>query len=347
MAAFALMVWLGLSVWGAAVAWRRKPQPRLMLTQRRNAPPAKPPRLRWLSDWGGWIVASSVGSLAPALSPNAPMWLQASLMLMASAGLLRLIYALDTPQLGQGVVAGLGLIALLLDSLSGSAWARHGALGHGTNAHGVGELYGAFAVLWGLIACRAWLSIEGNPLGAAYLMGALALWLGWKGLSPALGWGATLTAFTLSLLVIQRELIERQRVRIAMQNQPIRTVRIAQGYDLALHGVMLLGLCALALRLSGAPAVQFGEVSPSEGWYLTIGVVCGVGLWRKCIVRPLPPALQRAWLVGVLATALLSAQPLGIVALGLLVYWGLVGTALQENPTPASNLSLRTGGNNE
>ncbi len=326
MTAFALTVWLGLSVWGVAVAWRRKPQPRLPLVQRHNATPA-PPRLRWLRDWGGWILASSVGSLAPALAPNTPLWLQALLMLIVSAGLLRTAHALDTVQLGHGVLTGLGLIALLLDSLSGSAWARQGALGHGLDAHGVGELYGAGAILWGLIACRAWLSIEGNPLGAAYLMSAIALWLSWKGLSPALSWGATLTALTLSLLVIQRELIERRRVRIAMQNQPIRTKRVARGYDLVSHSAVLLTLCCLALGLSGVPQIQFKGLSTYEGWYLAIGIVCSVGLRRMRTVHPLPPALQRAWLVGMLTTALLSAQPLGIVALGLLFYWGLMGSA--------------------
>lgn len=347
MATFALMVWLGLSVWGAAAAWRRKPQPRLLLTQRHYRSPAKPPRLRWLRDWGGWILASSVGSLAHALAPNAPLWLQALLMLTASAGLLRLVYALDTPLLGHGVVAGLGLIALLLDSLSGGAWASQGALGHGSDAQGVGELYGTLVLLWGLIACRAWLAIEGNPLGAAYLMGALALWLSWAGLSPALGWGATLTAFTLSLLVIQRELTERRRVRVAMQNQPIRTVRVAGGYDMALHSAILLGLCAFALWRSGMPTIAWGSLSLHEGWHIAIVVVCIAGLLRTRTMRPIPPALQRAWLVGVVSTALLSAQPLGVVALGLLLYWGLVGTVLQETTTPASKLITRTGGNNE
>jgi hypothetical protein len=192
---------------------------------------------------------------------------------------------------------------------------------------GVGELYGALAILWGLIVCRAWLHIEGNPMGAAYLMSLLALWLGWKGQTPALGWGAAATALTLSLLVAQRELTERRRVRIAMQNQPIRTVRVARGYDLALHGAILLVLCAVALWQTGAPAIQFSGVSPHEGWHLAVGVVCAAGIVWKRTHRPLPPALQRAWLIGTLLTALLSAQPLGVIALGVVIYWGLVGSA--------------------
>lgn len=290
------------------------------------------------------MIASSVGSLAPALAPEAPLWVQALLSLIASAGLLRLIHALDSPALGQGVVAGLGLIALVLDSLSGGAWASSGALGHSTEKAGVGDLYGVLTVLWGLMVCRAWLSIEGNPLGAAYLMGLIALWLGWKGLSPAPGWGATLTALTLSLLVVQRERAERRRVRLAMQNQPIRNVRVARGYDLALHAAVLLGLCGVALWQSGAPTLQFEGFSPYEGWHLALGIVCGVGLLRWRRLRPLPPALQRAWLIGALTTALLSAQPLGVIALGLLLYWASVGTVLQETSHAMSNLLPRTGG---
>jgi hypothetical protein len=274
-------------------------------------------------------------------------------MLAASLLLLRLAYALDSRFVGYGVAAGLGLIALFLDSLSGGAWARHGAFGHGLPAQGVGELYGALAILWGLMVCRAWLHIEGTPMGAAYLMSLIALWLGWKGQSPPLGWGAAATALTLSLLVVQRELTERRRVRIAMQNQPIRTVRVARGYDLALHGAILLGLCAIALWQSGAPVVQFRAISPQEGWHLAVGAVCGVGLWRMRTslnlsdvpLSALPTTLQRAWLIGTLLTALLSAQPLGVVALGALLYWGLRGANLQETPHPASKLSTRTGGN--
>lgn len=339
------MAWqLGLSLWGLASAWRRQPIVRVRQARRAGTPSPKRARFRWLSDWGGWIVASSVGSLAPALAPEAPLWVQALLSLIASAGLLRLTHALDSPALGQGVVAGLGLIALVLDSLSGGAWASGGALGHGIGKAGIGELYGILTVLWGLIVCRAWLSIEGNPLGAAYLMGLIALWLGWKGLSPALGWGATLTALPLSLLVVQRELTERRRVRLAMQHQPIRLVRVARGYDLALHTAVLLGLCGVALWQSGAPTLQFGIPSPYEGWYLGLSIACGVGLLRWRRRHPLPPVLQRPWLIGVLTTALLSAQPLGVIALGLLLYWASVGTILQETAHSLSNLPPRTGG---
>lgn len=336
---------LGLSLWGVVSAWRRRPAPRVPLARQVATPSAaRPQRLRWLRDWGGWILASSVGSLAPALAPDAPLWLQALLTLTASAGLLRLMHALDAPAVGHGVVAGLGLIGLFLDSLSGGAWARHGALGHGAHTPCVGELYGAIALLWGIVACRAWLSIEGNPLGAAYLMCLIALWLGWKGQTSALGWGATVAALTLSLMAAQREWTERRRLRLAMQNQPTRTVRIGQGYDLALHGILLLGLCGVALWCSGVPALQLSGLSAHEGWFAAIGIACGVGLWRTRPLRPLPTALQRAGLVGALATALLSANPLGIVALGLLIYWGLVGAALQETARPMSNLTPRTGG---
>ncbi len=326
---FAWTLWLLLSVWGIVRARRGR------VVGRRA----------WLRDWGGAILALSVGSFAPALAPHSPLWLHALILLGLSVGVLRLMHALDSADVGRGVAAGLGLIALFLDSLSGGAWAREGALGHGADAQGVGDLYGALAILWGLIACRAWLAIEGNPLGVAYLMGALALWLSWAGLSPALGWGATLTAITLSLLVIQRELTERRRVRLALQNQPVRIVRVAKGYDLVGHSAVVMGLCAFALWRSGAPTIAWGSLSPHEGWHIAIVIVCMVGLLRTRTARPLPPALRRAWLIGAATTALLSAQPTGVVALGALLYWGLVGATLQETLTPTPNLTLRTGGN--
>ncbi|MFN4033077.1 MAG: hypothetical protein ACK4ME_05550 [Fimbriimonadales bacterium] len=331
---FAWTLWLLLSVWGVVRARRGR-----VVSRRASC------RRAWLRDWGGAVLALSVGSFAPALAPHSPLWLQALLLLGVSVGLLRLMHALDRADVGRGVAAGLGLIALFLDSLSGGAWARDGALGHGADAQGVGDLYGALAVLWGLIACRAWLAIEGNPLGVAYLMGALALWLSWAGLSPALGWGATLTAITLSLLVIQRELTERRRVRLVLQNQPVRIVRVANGYDLAAHSVAVTGLCAFALWRSGAPTIAWDSLSPHEGWRIAVVVVCIVGLLRTRTMRPLPPALQRAWLIGAATTALLSAQPTGVVALGALLYWGIVGATLQETSAPTPNLTLRTGGN--
>ncbi|MDM7461559.1 MAG: hypothetical protein P3X24_007940 [bacterium] len=334
METFAWTLWLLLSVWGVVRAWRRR-------AVGRHAPR----RRAWLGDWGGAILALSVGSFAPALAPHSPPWLQAMILLGSSAGLLRLMHALDSADGGRGVVAGLGLLALFLDSLSGGAWACEGALGHGTDARGIGDLYGALAILWGLIVCRAWLAIEGNPLGVAYLMGALALWLGWAGLSPALGWGATLTAITLSLLVIQRELTERRRVRLALQNLPMRVVRVAKGYDLMGQSAVVWGLCALALWRSGSPTLAWDGLSPHEGWHLAIVILCLVGTLRTRTVRPLPPALQRAWLIGTVTTALLSTQPMGVVALSVLLYWGLVGAILQETSAPMPNLSLRTGGN--
>lgn len=302
-------------------------------------------RSLWLRDWGGWILASSVGSLALAFVPDAPSWLQLGLMLAASLLLLRLAHALDSRVVGYGVVGGLGLIALFLDSLSGGAWARHGAFGHGLPTQNIGDWYGILAILWGLIVCRAWLHIEGNPMGAAYLMSLIALWLSWKGQTPALGWGAAATALTLSLLVIQREVSERRRVRIATRNAFIRTVRVARGYDIALHGVVLLGLCATAIGLCGVPTVRFHALSPDAGWHLAIGIVCVAGIaWRRSR-RPLPLAVQYAWLIGTLFTALLSKQPLGVVAMGALLYWGLLGSHLQETLRPVSNLHTRTGGN--
>lgn len=335
-------LWLMLSVWGVVSVGRRS---------RLSTPPPKMPHpsRRWLRNWGGWIIATSVASIATGAVPNLPLWGQLGLILGLGAGLLRVMHALDTLAIGTGVVAGLGLIALWLDSLSGGSWARACLLGHAGNLSGVGELCGALALLWCLLLCRAWLQIEGNPLSVAYLVSLVALWLGWKGLTPALGWGTALAALLLSLLVLQRELTERRRVRLAMQSQPMRTVRVSKGTDLAVHGALLLTLCGGALWLSGLPQLSAAAFSVHEAWFIALGAVCALGLWRvraAGAATPLPPALQFAWLVGTLGIALLSAQPISVAALGLVLYWALIGTTLwQETPPRPPNLRLRTGGN--
>ncbi|MCS7208586.1 MAG: hypothetical protein NZ874_03350 [Fimbriimonadales bacterium] len=349
MATALLIGWLGLSLWGMARSWRavRRPQRIPTAGSQATLPPSQA-RLRWLSDWGGWIVASSVASLVPAVVPDASIVWHALLLVATSLALLRLCHALDTLAIGNGVVAGLGLIALMLDSLSTGVWAREGVLGHRSTSQGVGELYGVLALLWCLLVCRAWLQIEGNPLGVAYLTGLVALWLGWKGQTPALGWGGALCALTLSLLVLQRERSERRRVRLALQNQPMRVVRVSRGIDLVVHGGLLLAVCATALWLSGVPSVQARLPDLHELIFVLLAVVCGVGILRARALRvsaPLPPALQYAWLLGTVATAVLAAQPMGIVALGMLLYWAQIGNAhWQETHLRVPNLPLRRGG---
>jgi hypothetical protein len=215
-----------------------------------------------------------VASFAPALAPEASLPVQAALTVLASVGLLRLMHALDSRVVGQGVVAGLGLIALVLDSLSGGAWARHGALGHGTEARGVGVQYGTLALLWALLVVRAWQRIEGNPLGAVVGLGALACWLGWKGLVPALGWGAVATALALGLGLLRRERDERKRVRLMLQNRLVRVVRRTSNADLMLAGGALVGLCLLALGLSGAPLLETPRLGTHAGLQAGLILVC-------------------------------------------------------------------------
>ena len=231
-------------------------------------------RLRWLGDGRGWALALCVASFAPAVAPDASLPVQAVLTVLAGAGLLRLMHALDSRAVGQGVVAGLGLIALVLDSLSGGAWARLGALGHGTEAHGIGVQYGTLALLWGLLVVRAWQRIEGNPLGAVVGLGALACWLGWAGLTPAVGWGAATTALALGLGLLHRERDERKRVRLMLQNRIVRIVRRASNADLALAGGALVGLCLLALGLSGAPLPETPRLGTHAGWQAGVILVC-------------------------------------------------------------------------
>ncbi|MCL6535137.1 MAG: hypothetical protein K6U77_03620 [Armatimonadetes bacterium] len=321
--------------------------------------------LRWLGDGRGWALALSVASFAPAVAPDASLLVQAALTVLVGVGLLRLMHALDSRAVGQGVIAGLGLIALVLDSLSGGAWARHGALGHGTEAHGVGVQYGALALLWGLLVVRAWRRIEGNPLGAVVGLGALACWLGWAGLTPAVGWGAATTALALGLGQLRRERDERKRVRLTLQNRVVRVVRRASNADLALAGGALVGLCLLALGLSGAPLPETPRLGAHAGWQAGVVGVLTLGMGIELPPpRPSPHAgrargflprvrgrlgggqqLYLSAILGLAPLTLLGGEPLATLALVMLMVWASRDENLQEYPTRASNLPTRTGGN--
>jgi hypothetical protein len=297
---------------------------------------------------------------------------QAALTVLASVGLLRLMHALDSRVVGQGVVAGLGLIALVLDSLSGGAWARHGALGHGTEAHGVGVQYGTLALLWALLVVRAWQRIEGNPLGAVVGLGALACWLGWKGLVPALGWGAAAGALALGAQLLAHELAQRRRMRLMLQNRIVRIVRRASNADLVLTGSALAGLCLLALWLSGAPILETPRFGAHARWQ--IGILIVAVLFATPSLRfPLlaggttpsrigkTPAAQAQkrfpsrsggnlkeggkLLPAFALLALLGGEPLAVAALASLWFWANDPAGLQEYPPHAPNLTARTGGN--
>ena len=403
MAGILWAAWLALSVWGLMRIWRIAPNVQAESTPLLKVPPAsrgEPSeahvrfplhaggtcrrgfsivrvRVRWLGDWRGWVLALSVASFAPALAPDASLPVQAALTVLASVGLLRLMHALDSRVVGQGVVAGLGLIALVLDSLSGGAWARLGALGHGTEAHGVGVQYGALALLWGLLVVRAWQRIEGNPLGAVVGLGALVCWLGWKGLVPAVGWGAAATALALGLALLNREHAERKRVRLMLQNRVVRVVRRASNADLALVAGALVGLCLLALGLSGAPLPETPRLGAHAGWQAGVLATMLVGLWRELPPpRPSPHAgretppqpspsmgrgsgflprvrgrsgggqqLYLAAILGLASLTLLGGEPLATLALSMLMLWASCDENLQESLARASNLPTRTGGN--
>jgi len=389
-------LWLALGVWNLVRIWRIAPNVQAESPPLLKVPPASrgepsaeslrfplpaggtlrrgfstfQVHLRWLGDGRGWALALSVASFAPAVAPDASLPVQAALTVLAGVGLLRLMHALDSRSVGQGVVAGLGLIALVLDSLSGGAWARLGALGHGTEAHGVGVQYGALALLWGLLVVRAWGRIEGNPLGAVVGLGALACWLGWAGLTPAVGWGAAATALALGLALLHRERDERKRVRLMLQNRIVRIVRRASNADLVLVGGALVGLCLLALGLSGAPFPETPRFGAHAGLQAGVLATALVGLWRRFALTPSPSPtrwergakfpLSRLWergikgvratpnhaaLTGVALLTLLGGEPLATLALGTLVLWASHDENLQEYPTRASNLPNRTGGN--
>jgi hypothetical protein len=226
--------------------------------------------------------------------------------------------------------------------------------------------------LWALLVVRAWQRIEGNPLGAVVGLGALACWLGWKGLVPALGWGAVATALALGLGLLRRERDERKRVRLMLQNRLVRIVRRTSNADLVLAGGALVGLCLLALGLSGAPILETPRFGAHTRWQ--IGILIVAVLFATPSLRfPLlaggttpsrigkTPAAQAQkrfpsrsggnlkeggkLLPAFALLALLGGEPLAVAALASLWFWANDPAGLQEYPPHAPNLTARTGGN--
>jgi hypothetical protein len=63
-------------------------------------------------------------------------------------------------------------------------------------------------------------------------------------------------------------------VRLMLQNRVARVVRRASNADLALAGGALVGLCLLALWLSGAPLPETPRLGAHAGWQAGVILVC-------------------------------------------------------------------------
>ncbi len=334
---------------------RRRPMLRVVGSARPKPPP-KSRAQRTLTAYGVWAVALSVASLLPAaLSASGSLPLLA--VWLVGAGVLVLMVALlDNLTLGLGALAGLGLTLLMLDSLSGGNWARDGLLGYATLGEGrtigMGDAYGALAVVWTLLFCAVWLRIEGNPLGAFYLMVGVALWLGWRAHNLPITLMAVLSALAGGFTLLRQEATQRKRLRLSLMRAgriAVRTAPIPHERKLIPHiavGVaMLVGALMLALwrhqpDASGYPDTVWNLIASGWGGVLVLSVI-GLFLLRR--LRPMvPEAVQYGWLAGLAGALLGGLIPLSIA---LFTAWAVLLSALQqETESPMPNPKAHTGG---
>ncbi|MCS7066556.1 MAG: hypothetical protein NZL85_09855, partial [Fimbriimonadales bacterium] len=249
--------WIGLAFMGLVWAYRagRERRQRAVVRLRvvgqpsrspRTPPPVSPSPTRHSpltlfapATWGLWGVALGVASLFPAALPASAVWSAPLIVLLATGLLFWLARALDAPLVGLGAIAGLGLIALVLDTLSGGDWNRDGLFGHtllgGYRFYGVGNQYAALALSWALILCAVWLRIEGLPLGALCFFALFALWMGWQSSNV----GATLA--TVGALMVFGIPLLRDQLRGQSR-------RVQMAYALGLLGIVGLSLALLWLN---------------------------------------------------------------------------------------------------
>jgi hypothetical protein len=315
--------------------------------------------------WTIWVggVALGVASLLPAALPTHALW-SAPLVVLLGVGLLVwLARALDAPLVGLGAIAGLGLIALMLDTLSGGDWNRNGLFGYtllgGYRFYGVGNQYAALAMSWVLILCAAWLRIEGLPLGALILMALFSLWMGWQSANV----GATLATVGMLMVFGVPVLIH------ALQRHS-RWARFA-----AIIGLLSVGLLCFALLWLNTPHLRgflSGMSDPSDMSDMSDGAnLLGRKVWMNLsesllspwvilligslvMVRqlrllmpqhPLPPALHRAWLTAGILSFLLNDLGTMMAAILAFHYGALLFVQIQqETLPPAPNRTYAIGG---
>jgi hypothetical protein len=311
-------------------------------------------------------IALGVASLLPAVLPANAIWSAPLVVLLGVSLLVWLAHALDAPLVGLGTIAGLGLIALMLDTLSGSDWNRHGLFGYtllgGYRFYGVGNPYAALAMSWLLILCTAWLRIEGHPLGALSLMAFFSLWMGWQSANV----GATLatigTLMVFGISVLTHSLQGRSR-----------RVRLV-----ALMGLLTVGLLSLLLLWFNTPhlrgflwgvsdPIDLSDMSdmsvPSDLLHRKVWMNLGESLlspwailligslflvWRLRPFLPphtLPPLLRRAWLTAGILSFLLNDLGTMMAAILAFHYGALLFTQIQqESLLPAPNRTNTIGG---
>jgi hypothetical protein len=312
-----------------------------------------------------WVggVALGVASLLPAALPTHALWSAPLVVLLGVSLLVWLARALDAPLVGLGAIAGLGVIVLMLDTLSGGDWNRNGLFGYtllgGYRFYGVGNQYAALAMSWMLILCAAWLRIEGLPMGALILMAMFSLWMGWQSANV----GATLA--TVGMLMVFGV-----PVLIHTLQRYSRWARLA-----ALMGLLGVGLLGLTLLWLNTPHLRgfllglfdssdlsdmsdrsdlldrkvwmnLGESLLSPWAILLIGSLVMVRQLRLLMPQhPMPPALHRAWLTAGILSFLLNDLGTMMAAILAFHYGALLFVQIQQESLPAApNRTYAIGG---
>ncbi|MFQ3610834.1 MAG: hypothetical protein SNJ72_04975 [Fimbriimonadales bacterium] len=322
----------------------------------RPKPSSKSRLSQALTAWGVWAMALSLASLFPAgLSPSGS-WAMLAVWLVGAGVLVLIAGMLDDFVLGLGALAGLGLTLLLLDSFSGGNWARDGLLGYATLGEGrtigLGDAYGTLALVWALTFSAVWLRIEGNPLGAVYLMAGTALWLGWRAHHLPLTLIAVLSALVVSAILLRQEAVQRRRLRLSLMRAgriATRTTPIPHERKLITHVLIMVGMLLTAIGLgiwnnqpdgTGYPSTLWALVS--SGW-LGVALLSVVGLFMLRRLRTVvPEAIQFGWLALLVGALFVGLVPL---SLALLSAWAFLLSLLQqETDARAPNPKPYTGG---
>lgn len=299
------------------------------------SPSAVPPQMRGSGLPPLWIgqvaIALGVASLFSAGLAMPTLAWSAAIVGIGVVILLGLMRFLHTPLPALGAVSGIGLIALWLDSFAGGVWARWGLLGYsllnGERFGGLGDGYAVLALCWVLMLVLVWLRIEGNPLGAVYLLGLFVLWLGWRAENFPATLSASLAGGVIASALLIRESRERRRLRIAMQNRPTRTVPLPPARALWKHWVLLVWMIGGALWLGwnhGSPDHLRVGLPPLQAWLSVEGVLAvlsGVSMamyGRLPLWQGVPKPFRWAWLSAGGVLLLFASQ--AVLAVALLMF---------------------------
>jgi hypothetical protein len=305
---------------------QKRPRPGLAPSAPEPPSPSEPRRRIHPALFALWGVALTLSSFFPAVfSPHG--WVLALAVMIAGAGILAWCTRfLDSPLLGAGVMCGLGLVMLLLDSFSGGHWSRDGMLAYNplldNRYFGVGNGYAALAMAWALFFLACWLQIQGLLLTGVFLLGILTMWLGWK----SANFGATSAA--LGTTIIYAGLLFYPKIKPG------------QVKWWTWMGAALLITLSGWLLWRGTPHLQAFLQEPSAqvlwrklqmNWEQILfsrwGLLLGVSLWAAWRVRkhlfidPQMKMLERTWLTAGTLMLLLNDSGVLMAACLACLYW--------------------------